>query len=94
MRSRESTMVSAFENGHRCTTHCVRNASIRSSESTMVSAFEKPCPSPVVHVVLDGRAGRPHRVDEQLRLRGRHHLVVGALQHEHGHGDLVRVRDR
>ena len=44
----------------------------------------------VVHVVLDRAAGGAHRVDQQLRLRGRHDLVVGALEDEHGHADVAR----
>ncbi len=48
----------------------------------------------LVHVVLDGRAGSPHRIDEPLGLCRRDDLVVGALQHEHRHRDVVRAVHR
>ena len=45
----------------------------------------------LVDVVLDGRRP-PARIEStsELRLRGRHHLVVVTLEHEHRHGDLAR----
>ena len=54
----------------------------------------EPVALTVVHVVLDGRARGAHRVDEQLRLRRRDHLVVGALEHERRDPDVVRARHR
>ena len=58
---------------------------MRSSESTIGRLPGEAVALTVVHVVLDGRAGGAHRVDQQLRLGGRHDLVVGPLEHERGH---------
>ena len=60
---------------------------MRSSASTIVASLREAVALALVHVVLDGAAGGAHRVDEQLRLGGRHDLVVGALEHEHRHRD-------
>ena len=65
---------------------------MRSNESTIGRLQGEPVALTLVHVVLDGRARGAHRVDEQLRLRRRHDLVVGTLEHEHRHRDVARPR--